>query len=619
MSIKRFLVAMALCAVFAQPALAVTNITVSITSILVDTNGVIVYPTNLFQVNQIALNSVVATNIEQMILDIAQATADVEIPAALEDYYLKSQSDIRYLLRDSYVYGDQVLATGTWARLSGNTLQQVLSSIDSQIGQGGGTGAVTIISNVYNTTTGTTNASAVGVSFAPQSYTPSAATVQEHLRAIDSRLQYLANYISTSGVPVVTQTLVSVAVSGANTAAEGVDEVYTLTATLSDASTTNVTTSAGAQWTVTGSAAASMLTNRLHVGAIYSNVTVAVRGTYSLGGVTKDNSKNVLVIDTNPPTLLSVYVTGTNTVDERATAAYRAWAVIGPATNDVTDQATWSVIGAGASIINGTLTAAEVTSNTAVGVVAQYAYGSTIKSDTNAVTIRSIDQRLVITVNYSGAYNVGTLHLDCWDNRQIQNFTRQSWTIPSFAAAGTHTITNQLSTQYTGDTYWYAWLDTDGNNILNGLMNTPLTSEWGPTALRIDEPAGIASTMPVPLTIGNDQALSFTLTDYAPGCHVRQGWVPADIGSSARSVFNVYNASMGGTYAMTSHIMTNRTYWCEWDAMAGNYMIGTTNGLFASGTIGPQGPSFWFYIWKANVDGTIDYNVGKKGWNSTWP
>lgn len=608
MNLKRIALAL-VCAGLTLPAMAVTNITPTVFTIQIDSNGVVLWPTNFFEINQVPLNATVLSNVEERILDIAEGVVDVEVPAALEDYYSKPQSDVRYLMRDSYVAPEQIAVTGTWTRLVGNTLAEILRSIDGQIGQGSSTGGVTIITNIYTTITGTTNAAGIGVTFSPQAYVPAGSNVQEHLRAIDSRLLYLASYLATNGVTPGTQTLVSVAVTGANTASEGVDEEYTLTATLSDATTTDVTTSAGATWSVGGSGAASMITNWLHTGSITSNETVSVQGTYSWRGITRLGSKLVLIVDTNPPVLASVYVSGTNAVNERGTAAYRAWALFDSGTsNDVTADATWSLSGAAGTITAGALTAGEVTSNTAAAVIAQYAYGSVIKSGTNSITVRSLDQKLVITVNYSGVYNVGTLHLDCWSDSHMQNWMLQSWTIAGFAAYGTHTITNTLTTQFAGNTYWYAWLDTDGNNILNGVLDASVVFP------RNDEPAGIATIMPIALTNNADAALTFNLTEQVPGCHFRQGWLATDVGGTPRKRVQVYDMSHSGATRIRSTVLTNRTYWCEWDSMCGNYNLGTTNGAYATGTWETTAnASYYFTVNKVNSDGSDDVSVAIQG------
>lgn len=584
-------------------------------TVMVDSNAVVISPKGFWESNSVLIGTAAATNIERMVMDIAEQTYDVMMPDSLDDYFTKSQSDNRYASRETMIMSDRISVLNNWQHFSGFDLVTVLDNLDLYLGTiqaGGTTGSIVNVTTNLYLTTGTTNAAGIYVEFVPTAYSPVNNTAEEHLRSIDSRLLYLRNLIAEIGTDTTTRTLSSVVISGDAIAQEGSSVPYTLMALFSDSSSSNI--SENASWSFVPAPPSTNVyftSNVLHIGSFVWDTNITIKAVWSINGISKEDTHAVSLLDTNPPMLQAVYIVGTNTVQELQSAQYRAFAVSDQGiTNEVTQQATWSVSGApaGSVMTNSILYAGEVSSNINVIVQAQYALDSIIKSGTNAVTIAGLSQNLIITINYDGVYNVGTLHLDCYNNRRMQNWPLQQWTIPGFSAYGTHTFTNTLSSQFTGDTYWYAWLDTDGNNILNGVMTKTNTD---PPTVRIDEPAGIAINQPVSMLSGCDKAFSFTLTDLAPGKHVRMGWLASDAGGTPRKRFTVYN---NNAYVLQSSVLTNRTYFCEWDDVAGNFTTGSTNGVMTSG----NNVSI-FRLLNVYVNGTDDASNFATGIIIPWP
>ena len=188
--------------------------------------------------------------------------------------------------------------------------------------------------------------------------------------------------------------LVSIALSGSATIAEGGNtDALTVIATFEDGSTSNVTGSSTYQITAGGSFG-SVAGSTFTSGTVSSDRVVAIRATYTIGGVTRTSDHNITVTDV-PPVPVSVEITGATEVDEGQNTNLTATVTYDDAsTAIVSASGTWSFQGGngGASIgSTGILTApADVGSDTPVTVHFSFtAEGATV-TDTHAVTIKDI-------------------------------------------------------------------------------------------------------------------------------------------------------------------------------------------------------------------------------------
>ncbi|KAB2965054.1 MAG: hypothetical protein F9K18_06970, partial [Thermoanaerobaculia bacterium] len=186
-------------------------------------------------------------------------------------------------------------------------------------------------------------------------------------------------------------TLTALAISGPTSVNENSTANYTATASWSDGSTTNVTGSAS--WSE-NSSYASISAGVLTTGEVPSNQSVTITASYTAGGVTRQDTHAVTIIDL-APTLTALTITGPASVNENSTANYTATASWSDgSTTNVTGSASWSENSSYASISAGVLTTGEVPSNQSVTITASYTAGGVTQQDTHAVTIVNLTATL---------------------------------------------------------------------------------------------------------------------------------------------------------------------------------------------------------------------------------
>lgn len=551
-------------------------------TVMCDSNGVVYHPTNFW----------VVSGAEEMMMDIAEATVDTEVGALLSDYYTAAQSDARYKQYGSGDYAHNVLVDRTnLSLIAGFDVQTCLDSIE-QILTNLVAGGSTVVTNGTNTiiiSSGSTNAADIRVAFTPAKYTPATNSVESHLIAIDSKLGYLLALVTNAAPPATNIYLTGLTLTGNNLVYEGSTNRYYITAAYSDGTTRDV--SGDGVWSVAnGPATASMIGTNLVVGAITWNTSVTVKAEYSWNGSSLSRSTAVQINDTNVPTLQRVGVIGSASVNERTTNTYSAWAIYDQGvSNNVTTASSWgfgTAVPSGTTITNGSLIAGAVTTNTSITLAVTY---STVSSN-KPVTIANVDQHLLFTFNYSGAYSAGTLHLEGYNNRMMSGFPVWKTSIPYTGPYGSWS-TNILSTairqtgtgQFSGQTWWWAWIDTDGNGVINGAF-VPASSPF--VTMRNNEPGAIAygqtATTGPALSNNYSTAIRFDLTDQRWG-YARQGWTTAQmIGPAYVVAINSVGGSRVGYYAFT-----NRTFICDQDMLTSSYGPITINAGMAVYVMSP--------------------------------
>jgi hypothetical protein len=586
--VKRLCKHLALCLFLAGTMTAQAGRTV-----MVDTNTanqwVVVFPTNFWGYEG-----------ETMMHDIAEGTFDTMMPDYLDDYYLKSQSDTRYRHIASVIYASEISLSHTnLSHVFGYTVQQAIEELDAL--SGSGTGTVSVVNNYYSTSTGAPpSAAQIPVAFTPSEYTPAAANVEQHLISIDSRLAYLEQLIISSTnymPPTATGMLASVTIAGANLAYENTDETYTLTATFSDGSSSNVSSDAAWSFVAPPPTGTVLTENLLEVGDLRYDSVVTLQAQYSHRGVTRSDTHLVTLADTNPPVLSAVSVVGTNRINEGGSAAYSAWARYSDGvSNDVSTLAAWGFVSAppsGTAFVTNLLTVGAVGTDTVVQITAAYASGGIIGTGTQAVTIASTDQDITLAFTYSGTYNLGTLHVEAYNNRFMQGYPLWSTVRPNVYLYGGTNFTFRLPAQYSGQTWWAAWHDTDGNGVLNGVMGTDLVNS--PT-LRKDEPHAIAlgqtATTGITLTLNQAQTVTFPMVNITAGIHW-QGWRSSDLGGALQKRWATRNMSVSGAPVVLGLTVTNRTYVCEQDW-----------NVFGTSAMHPAG--FQSFLYDVSSDGRIE-------------
>jgi hypothetical protein len=199
-------------------------------------------------------------------------------------------------------------------------------------------------------------------------------------------------------LPPPTPTLSALAIAGPASVNENSSASYTATATYSDGSTKAVATTAS--WSE-NSTFASIAGGTLTASAVTGNQAVTITASYTDGGVTRNDTHAVTIVDLT--VLSSLAIAGPASVDENNTARYTATATYSDGTSR-TVTASWSEDSAFATISAGTLTAGAVTGNQPVRITASYTEGGVTRNDTHNVTI--VDLTVLSSLAIAGPASV---------------------------------------------------------------------------------------------------------------------------------------------------------------------------------------------------------------------
>ena len=204
--------------------------------------------------------------------------------------------------------------------------------------------------------------------------------------------------------PPVTVTLASLAITGPASVNENGSGTYAATATMSNGTSKAVT----ATWSENSTATTISAAGVLAAGAVTASQAVVVSASYTEGGVTKNATYNVTVVDvpvTPPPvtvTLASLAISGPASVNENGTGNYTATATMSNGTTKIV-TATWSENSTATTIsAAGVLTASAVAANQAVVVSASYTEGGVTKSAAYNVTVVDVPPATLSSIALSG-------------------------------------------------------------------------------------------------------------------------------------------------------------------------------------------------------------------------
>lgn len=189
-------------------------------------------------------------------------------------------------------------------------------------------------------------------------------------------------------------TATALAVAGATSLNEGATANYTVTATYSNGSTADVTSQATFSVSGTGvSVAGATLTAATNS---TQNDTRMVSLTVTYGGLSQPYS--VTVVDTSPPpslTVTSVTIAGANSINEGSSATYTATATFNDnSTLVVTNQASYTLTGSGATLSGSTVT---VASNQTAGDSRTATLAASYGGKTGTFTISIVDTSPTLT------------------------------------------------------------------------------------------------------------------------------------------------------------------------------------------------------------------------------
>ena len=210
------------------------------------------------------------------------------------------------------------------------------------------------------------------------------------------------NYQAFKDVTVVNQTVTfsSLAISGPSSMNENSSGQFTATALFSDGSSQSVSPTWSENSSVTTISSGGLLT----AGDVNSDTTVTVSASYTTGGITRNASQDVLVVNTPPPvTLSSLSISGPNSMNENSTAQYTATAFFSDGSSQGVNPI-WSEDSAATGIsIFGLLSAGEVVGDTSVTISASYTTGGVTRNAQKSVTVINITvtPTYTLTVNAS--------------------------------------------------------------------------------------------------------------------------------------------------------------------------------------------------------------------------
>ncbi|MBN1843354.1 MAG: fibronectin type III domain-containing protein, partial [Deltaproteobacteria bacterium] len=144
-------------------------------------------------------------------------------------------------------------------------------------------------------------------------------------------------------------------------------------------------------WSVSPDTHASVSYGQITTSAVSSDQTVTITATYTFQDVTKTAQKVVTIVDVSP-SLVSLSISGPNSVNENSMAGYTATATFSDGSSQpATNSAIWSENSSYASISGGgVLTTSTVLTNQTVTITASYIFDSVTRTAQKVVTIVDI-------------------------------------------------------------------------------------------------------------------------------------------------------------------------------------------------------------------------------------
>jgi hypothetical protein len=204
-------------------------------------------------------------------------------------------------------------------------------------------------------------------------------------------------------------------------------------------------------------------------------------------------------------------------------------------------------------VVTGTLTCAGINLN-----------GTTITNWNESPVTPATPGELTVTVKYSpsGAWIGGTLHLYAWNNANFTGPTIFNQSYVYTDIRGTHTITVTNKETLVGNTYWYAWLDGDGDGTFN------MSFEDGGTLKTFyqypfNEPAAVAEHMPVVLSgSASDGDIDIWLLDNKGNTPRFGSYVDDPTKNEKRTIQNLtYSGeTTWSAYSAANNFVTERSY-----------------------------------------------------------
>jgi hypothetical protein len=196
-----------------------------------------------------------------------------------------------------------------------------------------------------------------------------------------SRLDYPITIVHVA--PVFT----SLAISGPNSISDNSSNQFTANAIYSDGSSQPVSPT----WSITSGPGSITSSGLLTVGQLTADATTTVSASATIGGTTKTASQNVTVVHVAPPpSLVSLSLSGPNSINANSTAQYTATAWFSDGSSEAANPF-WNVNSAAANIsLYGLLSAGGVVSNTPISVSASYTVNAVNRNASTNVMIQVV-------------------------------------------------------------------------------------------------------------------------------------------------------------------------------------------------------------------------------------
>gem|GEM_PF-3488889 len=179
--------------------------------------------------------------------------------------------------------------------------------------------------------------------------------------------------------------LTGLSISGPSSVLEGSGETYLSKAIFSDGSTQTISPNS---WFENSSVTTIDGTGFLFANQVSSDTPITVTASYTFNGVTSQATKQVTVVDSNPPvTFTNLAINGPGALNENSTAQFSAVAIFSDESTQSVSPS-WSENSEKTTIANnGLLSAGEVAGDIVATVTASYSMGGVTKSSTRDVLV----------------------------------------------------------------------------------------------------------------------------------------------------------------------------------------------------------------------------------------